>query len=115
MSRRTHHKHEAAHLSLYNWHTISFAYFLTIKAVVRKLGKSDGQTGSQCLDKAVLAQGVGGGGGGGTTCHCAEEGIDVENRLDFSPQGPECPQGQRSCSQTKGGVVAIKGCWVRDA
>ena len=38
-----------------------FAYFLTIKAVVRKFGKSDGQTGSRCLDKAVLAQGGGGG------------------------------------------------------
>ena len=40
-----------------------FAYFLTVKAVVRKFGKSDGQTGSRCLDKAVLPQG----GGGGTT------------------------------------------------
>ena len=40
-----------------------FAYFPTIKAVVRKFGKSDGQTGSRCLDKAVLAQGGGGGGG----------------------------------------------------
>ena len=37
-----------------------FAYFLAVKAVVRKFGKSDGQTGSRCLDKAVLAQGVGG-------------------------------------------------------
>ena len=37
-----------------------FAYFLTVKAVVRKFGKSDGQTGSWCLDKAVLAQGGGG-------------------------------------------------------
>ena len=36
-----------------------FAYFLTVKAVVRKFGKSDGQTGSRCLDKAVLAQGGG--------------------------------------------------------
>ena len=40
-----------------------FAYFLTVKAVVRKFGKSDGQTGSRCLDKAVLAQGGGGYGG----------------------------------------------------
>ena len=38
-----------------------FAYFLTVKAVVRKFGKSDRQTGSRCLDKAVLAQGGGGG------------------------------------------------------
>ena len=38
-----------------------FAYFLTVKAVVRKFGKSNGQTGSWCLDKAVLAQGGGGG------------------------------------------------------
>ena len=38
-----------------------FAYFLTVKAVVRKFGTSDGQTGSRCLDKAVLAQGGGGG------------------------------------------------------
>ena len=38
-----------------------FAYFLTVKAVVRKFGKSDGQTGSWCLDKAVLAQRGGGG------------------------------------------------------
>ena len=37
-----------------------FAYFLTVKAVVRKLGKSYGQTGFWCLDKAVLAQGGGG-------------------------------------------------------
>ena len=37
-----------------------FAYFLTAKAVVRKFGKSDGQTGSRCLDKAVLAQRGGG-------------------------------------------------------
>ena len=37
-----------------------FACFLTVKAVVRKFGKSDGQTGSWCLDKAVLAQGGGG-------------------------------------------------------
>ena len=37
-----------------------FAYFLTVKAVVRKFGKSDGQTGSWCLDKAK-------GGGGGTS------------------------------------------------
>jgi hypothetical protein len=35
-----------------------FAYFLTVKAVVRKFSKSDGQTGSRCLDKAVLARGV---------------------------------------------------------
>ena len=41
-----------------------FAYFLTVKAVVRKFG--DGQTGSWCLDKAVLAQG----GRGVTTCGC---------------------------------------------
>jgi hypothetical protein len=39
---------------------LHFAYFLAIKAVVRKFGKSDGQTGSWCLDKAVLAQGEGG-------------------------------------------------------
>ena len=38
------------------------AKILTIKPVVRKLGKSDGQTGSWCLEKAVLAQGEGGGG-----------------------------------------------------
>ena len=38
-----------------------FAYFLTVKAVVRKFGKSDVQTGSRCLDKAVLAQRGGGG------------------------------------------------------
>ena len=37
-----------------------FAYFLTVKAVVRKFGTSDGQTGPRCLDKAVLAQGGGG-------------------------------------------------------
>ena len=37
-----------------------FACFLTVKAVVRKFGKSDGQTRSRCLDKAVLAQGGGG-------------------------------------------------------
>ena len=38
-----------------------FAYFLTVKAEVRKFGKSDGQTGCWCLDKVVLAQGGGGG------------------------------------------------------
>ena len=37
-----------------------FANFLTVKAVVRKFGKSDSQTGSRCLDKAVLAQRGGG-------------------------------------------------------
>ena len=37
-----------------------FAKFLIIKTVVRKFGKSDGQTGSPCLDKAVLVQGGGG-------------------------------------------------------
>ena len=40
-----------------------FAYFLTAKTVVRKFGKSDGQTGSRCLDNAVLAQR-----GGGRVC-----------------------------------------------
>ena len=60
MSRRTHHKHEPA-LFPYTIGTQScFAYFLTVKAVVRKFGKSDGQTGSRCLDKAVLARGGGG-------------------------------------------------------
>ena len=39
-----------------------FAYFLTVKAVVRKFGKSDSQTGSWCLDKAVLVRGGGEGG-----------------------------------------------------
>ena len=34
-----------------------FAYFLTVKAAVRKFGKSDGQTRSWCIDNAVLAQG----------------------------------------------------------
>ena len=34
-----------------------FASFLTIKTVVRKFGKSDGQTGSRCLEKAVLGGG----------------------------------------------------------
>ena len=38
-----------------------FAQFLTIKTVIRKFGKSDGQTGFRCLDKAALAQGGGGG------------------------------------------------------
>ena len=45
---------------------LHFAYFLAIKAMVRKFGKSDGQTGSWCLDKAVLAQG-----GGGDDCRLA--------------------------------------------
>ena len=49
MSRRTHHK--PLH-SLYNPHTITLCYD-------RK--KNDGQTGSRCLDKAVLAQWGGGG------------------------------------------------------
>ena len=37
-----------------------FAYFLTVKAVLKKFGKSDGQTGSRYLDKAVPAQEGGG-------------------------------------------------------
>ena len=37
-----------------------FAQFLTITTVVRKFGKSDGQTRSNCLDKAVLAHWGGG-------------------------------------------------------
>ena len=36
------------------------AEFLTIKTMVKKFGKSDGQTGLRCLDKALLAQGRGG-------------------------------------------------------
>ena len=32
------------------------AKFLTMKTVVKKSQKNDGQTGSWCLDKAVLAQ-----------------------------------------------------------
>ena len=43
---------------------LHFAYFLAVKAVVRKFGKSDGQTGFWCVDKAVLAQGGGAGGKG---------------------------------------------------
>ena len=39
-----------------------FANFLTVKAVFRRFGRSDGQTGSRCFDKAVLAQRGGGGG-----------------------------------------------------
>ena len=39
---------------------LHFAYFLAVKAVVRKFSKSDCQTGSWCLDKAVLAQEGGG-------------------------------------------------------
>ena len=39
------------------------AKFLTMTTVVRKSQKNDGQTGSWCLDKAVLAQDGGGGGG----------------------------------------------------
>ena len=69
MSRRTHHEHDTAPLSLYNRQSrfaggqagqSRFAYFLTRKTVVRKFGTSDGQTGSRCLDKAVLAQEGGG-------------------------------------------------------
>ena len=37
-----------------------FAEFLTIKTVVRKFGKSDGQSGFRCFDRTVLAQGGGG-------------------------------------------------------
>ena len=59
MSRRTHHKHDTAPLSLYNWHTITLCLVSDRKAEVRKFSKSDGQTGSWCLDKAVLAQGEG--------------------------------------------------------
>ena len=36
-----------------------FAHFLTVKAVVRKFGKSDGQTGSRGLDKACTRGGGG--------------------------------------------------------
>ena len=54
MSRRTHHKHDTAPLSLYNWHTITLCLVSDHKTVVRKFGKSDGQTGSRGLDKAFL-------------------------------------------------------------
>ena len=47
---------------------LHFAYFLAVKALVRKFGKSDGQTGSWCLDKVVLAQG---GGGYGPCAYCS--------------------------------------------
>ena len=30
-----------------------FAYFVTVKAMVRKFGKSDGQTGSWCLGECL--------------------------------------------------------------
>ena len=56
MSRRTHHKLETALFPSTIGTRSRFAYFLTVKAEVRKVGKSDGQTGSWCLDKAVLAQ-----------------------------------------------------------
>ena len=55
-----------------------FAYFLTVKAEVRKFGKSDSQTGSWCLDKAVLAQEGGGVHNFGLVamfCHGCHEGI----------------------------------------
>ena len=42
--------------------TITLCLVPDHKTVVRKFGKSDGQTGSQGLHKAVLAQGAGGGG-----------------------------------------------------
>ena len=38
--------------------------FLTIKTMVRKTHQNNGDTGSSCLDKAVLAQG-----GGGVSTH----------------------------------------------
>ena len=47
--------------------------------MARKFGKSDGQTGSRCLDKAVLAQG--GGGGRPETCSA---------QLTLSPGNPDC-------------------------
>ena len=55
----------------------SVAHFLTVKAVVRKFGKRDGQTGSWCLDKAVLARG----GGGGTKVRRQQKWVRVgENK-----------------------------------
>ena len=61
-----------------------FVYFLTVKGVVRKFGKSDGLTESWCFDKAVLAQG-----GGGGACAC----VQIE-----SPAGgrnhPNCKSSQ---------------------
>ena len=49
MSRRTHHKHDTAPLSLSNWHPTTLCLVSDHKTVVRKFRKSDGQTGSQCL------------------------------------------------------------------
>ena len=40
---------------------LHFAYFLAVKAMVRKFGKSDGQTGSWCLSRRCLRKGRGGG------------------------------------------------------
>ena len=56
---------------------LHFAYFLAVKCMVRKFGKSDSQTGSWCLDKAVLEQGGGGMIMGFVTLKC----IEGEQRL----------------------------------
>ena len=60
MSRGTHPKHDTAPVSLYNRHTITFRSVSDHKNCGQK---NDGQTGSRCLDKAVLPQRGGGGGG----------------------------------------------------
>ena len=54
MSRRTHHKHETTLFPSTISTQSPFAYFLTVKAVVRKFGKTHCLT--RCFDKAVLAQ-----------------------------------------------------------
>ena len=60
MSRRIHYKHDTALFPSTIGTQPRSAKFLTTKSVVRKNQRTDGQTGSRCLDKAMLAQGGGG-------------------------------------------------------
>ena len=52
MSRRNHHKHDPAPLSL----TTASRYISDKKKAVRKNQENDGQMGSLCLDKPMLVQ-----------------------------------------------------------
>ena len=55
-SKRNHHKHDPAPLSIYNQHTITECWISDHETMVRKNHQNNGHTGSSCLD-------AGGGGG----------------------------------------------------
>ena len=54
---RNYHKHDPAHLFLYNGNTTTLRYISYHKHCAQKKPENDGQTGSPCLHQPVLAHG----------------------------------------------------------